>query len=137
MFANRQLYPMRACSTMDDDSGMLSVGASYYSASRRDCQTAATCDALWITETGGALRYAGLRQILERRSRKAGVPPIMPHSLRRLFASLATEDGMNPILLQRILGHSTLETTTRYIKTSAAQLQRAHGEHSPVDKAGL
>ena len=36
------------------------------------------------------------------------------HDLRHLFASRAQELGLNPILVQELLGHTTLEMTRRY-----------------------
>lgn len=36
------------------------------------------------------------------------------HDLRHLFSSRAQEDGTNPILVQEILGHATLDMTKRY-----------------------
>ena len=36
------------------------------------------------------------------------------HDLRHLFASRAQEAGMNPLLVQALLGHATLDMTNRY-----------------------
>ena len=36
------------------------------------------------------------------------------HDLRHLFSSRAQAAGMNPILVQEVLGHTTLEMTRRY-----------------------
>jgi integrase len=36
------------------------------------------------------------------------------HNLRHLFSSRAQEEGMNPLLVQEILGHTTLTMTKRY-----------------------
>lgn len=43
--------------------------------------------------------------------REAGLPPISLHSLRHTFATRCIEDGIHPKTLQRIMGHSKLETT--------------------------
>ena len=39
------------------------------------------------------------------------------HSLRHLFATLAEENGLNPLTVQTILGHSRLEMTRHYTHT--------------------
>ena len=39
------------------------------------------------------------------------------HSLRHLFATLAEENGLNPLTVQTILGHSRLEMTRHYTPT--------------------
>jgi site-specific recombinase XerD len=36
------------------------------------------------------------------------------HDLRHLFSSRAQEAGMNPLLVQEMLGHATLDMTKRY-----------------------
>jgi site-specific recombinase XerD len=41
---------------------------------------------------------------------------ITTHTARRTFATLSAARGMNPIILQRILGHATLNQTLDYIK---------------------
>jgi site-specific recombinase XerD len=88
---------------------------------------------LWCTETGDRMTYWALRQMLERRSIAANVPTLRAHALRRLFATLMTENGCNPVILQKMMGHSDLGTTVRYIRVSAAQQQKTHREHSPGD----
>ncbi len=37
-----------------------------------------------------------------------------PHDLRHLFTSRAQENGANPLLIQELLGHATLDMTRRY-----------------------
>jgi integrase len=41
----------------------------------------------------------------------------MVHSLRHMFATLAEENGLNPLTVQTILGHSRLEMTRYYTHT--------------------
>jgi integrase len=41
---------------------------------------------------------------------------ITTHTALRTFATLSAACGMNPIILQRILGHATLNQTLDYIK---------------------
>jgi integrase len=41
---------------------------------------------------------------------------ITTHTAWRTFATLSAACGMNPIILQRILGHATLNQTLDYIK---------------------
>ena len=75
----------------------------------------------------------GLRSILLRLSKKSGLH-ITPHSLRRTFATLALRAGMNPLHLQGLLGHTTLEMTRKYIQMVDDDLIKAHNEFSPIDK---
>ena len=51
-------------------------------------------------------------------AKRIGHPEITTvHSLRHLFATLAEEDGLNPLTVQTILGHSRLEMTRHYTHT--------------------
>ena len=53
-------------------------------------------------------------QILERRARAAGVKKFSPHDTRRTFASDALDAGIDLSVVQRLMGHSSPETTARY-----------------------
>ncbi len=46
------------------------------------------------------------------------IVPTSAHSLRHGFATYLAEEGANPAALQILLGHETLETTTRYVHAS-------------------
>lgn len=76
----------------------------------------------------------GLRSILLRISERSGVH-IAPHALRRTFATLALKAGMNPLHLQGLLGHSSLEMTRRYVQMMDEDLVEAHRMYGPVDHA--
>ncbi len=44
----------------------------------------------------------------------AGIPRARLHTLRATFASILLDDGQPPQVVQRLLGHQSLATTTRY-----------------------
>ena len=44
--------------------------------------------------------------------------PITVHGLRRAFATYLAESGANPAAIQILLGHESLDTTTRYVQAS-------------------
>jgi len=89
--------------------------------------------ALWLSEDGTRLTYWGLRQILRRRAKKAGVPAPSPHAFRRLFALQSLRSGLDVISLQRLLGHRDLSVIQRYLKQTVDDLREAHNRHSPGD----
>ena len=76
----------------------------------------------------------GLRSILLHISEQSGIH-IAPHALRRTFAILALKAGMNPLHLQGLLGHSSLEMTRRYVQMMDEDLVEAHRMYGPVDHA--
>ncbi|NLF02858.1 MAG: tyrosine-type recombinase/integrase [Anaerolineales bacterium] len=87
---------------------------------------------LWATKLGTRLRYAGLREIVRRRSRQAGVPAPSIHSFRRAFALSCLRQGMDVYSLQRLMGHSDLTVLRRYLAQTSDDLQQAHAKFGPV-----
>jgi site-specific recombinase XerD len=88
---------------------------------------------LFLVKGGKGMTPGGLRSILLRLSNRCGLH-ITPHALRRTFATLALRAGMNPLHLQALLGHTTLEMTRRYIQMLDEDLIKAHNAYSPIDK---
>ncbi|MBI5944638.1 MAG: tyrosine-type recombinase/integrase [Chloroflexi bacterium] len=89
--------------------------------------------ALFVTDEGERLRMAGLRQIMVRRSRLAGVPVPSLHSFRRAFALTMNRAGVDLLTIARLLGHSDLSILERYIKHTGEDLRGSHERGSPVD----
>lgn len=55
------------------------------------------------------------------------------HGLRHTFARLWIKNGGNTLQLQKILGHSTLEMTKRYVRLFGEDLKADFDEYSPLD----
>jgi site-specific recombinase XerD len=87
---------------------------------------------LFVTRDGLRFLPMGLRAIFQRLTKKTGIK-VTPHSLRRTFATMSLRAGMNPIHLQGLLGHSTLDMTRRYIQMVDDDLVEAHKLHGPID----
>jgi site-specific recombinase XerD len=58
--------------------------------------------------------------------------PISPHSLRHGFATYLAEAGANPAAIQVLLGHESLETTTRYVHASDNYARQAQKKFHPL-----
>ncbi|MBP9758107.1 tyrosine-type recombinase/integrase [Candidatus Dojkabacteria bacterium] len=58
--------------------------------------------------------------------------PTTPHSLRHGFATYMAEKGANPVAIQRLLGHESLQTTTRYVHSSDKFAQESHQKFHPL-----
>lgn len=92
------------------------------------------CPALWVTHEGTRITYSGLRMMLIRRSKQAGVPTPSIHSFRRAFAiNMLRSREVDLVTLANLLGHSSLSVLQRYLKQTNEDLRRAHRLASPVD----
>jgi len=90
---------------------------------------------LWATVRGTRLSYAGLREIVRRRAKRADVPAPSLHAFRRAFALLSLRAGANVYTLQRLMGHSNVSVLARYLALVEDDLRRAHETAGPVDHA--
>ena len=79
--------------------------------------------ALWVNANGKPLTRQGAWQILKQLCFKAGIEPLSPHRLRHAFATHLLAQGMSLRSLQKLLGHSDLTTTERYLDVEPAHLQ--------------
>jgi site-specific recombinase XerD len=55
------------------------------------------------------------------------------HAFRRTFALTLWRKGTNILSISRLLGHSSIEVTKRYIAVGNEDLQKAHALASPAD----
>ncbi len=58
--------------------------------------------------------------------------PISCHSIRHAFATYLAESGANPAAIQILLGHESLDTTTRYVHASDRYAERIHRKYHPL-----
>ncbi|HZJ41749.1 MAG TPA: tyrosine-type recombinase/integrase [Patescibacteria group bacterium] len=58
--------------------------------------------------------------------------PISAHSLRHGFATYLAEAGANPAAIQVLLGHESLDTTTRYVHASDLYAQKMQQKFHPL-----
>lgn len=74
------------------------------------------------------LEISGIEIIVREVGRRAGVK-IFPHKLRHTFATRAINRGMPVEVLQRLLGHESLDTTTIYAKVNDEEVKYSHGKY--------
>ncbi|MGI9051090.1 MAG: tyrosine-type recombinase/integrase [Ilumatobacteraceae bacterium] len=79
--------------------------------------------ALWLGAKG-VLTDSGLRQLLERRCRVAGIRAINPHLFRHTFAHEAKRRGMADDALMQIAGWRSAQMLHRYGASAAAERGR-------------
>ena len=65
--------------------------------------------------------------------KKLGIQiPTSAHSLRHGFATYLAEDGASPVALQVLLGHSSLNTTTKYVHATEKFAEETVKQHHPL-----
>lgn len=91
---------------------------------------------LFCTFKGGPLSYWGLRQIIRRLAERCGFTEerCNLHSIRHFAAREYLKQGGNLPALARILGHRTINTTSRYYAVyGSSELAEVHAAHSPLN----
>jgi integrase/recombinase XerD len=90
--------------------------------------------ALFVTDEGERLSYDGLRAVMTRRAKLAGIPPPALHGFRRAFTMNMLRAGVDLVTISRLLGHGDLQMLLLYAKQNAEDLRDAHAHASPADK---
>ena len=98
--------------------------------------------ALFIPYSGANVKSASRRispnylqaKIKEYRERLKINVPTSAHSLRHGFATYLAEKGANPAAIQILLGHESLDTTTRYVHASDRYAEETHKKFHPLSK---
>ncbi|MBD3299564.1 MAG: tyrosine-type recombinase/integrase [candidate division Zixibacteria bacterium] len=90
-------------------------------------------DHVFTTNRGTVLDPRNVMRILERIGNKVGVH-VSPHLIRHSGASHRAIAGMPAFLLQRLLGHTTIQMTEKYVHlVEDEKLKAAFKQFSPAD----
>lgn len=91
-------------------------------------------DPVFVTERGDAFTPSGLRQMVRRLGRAAGIESVRcsPHTYRHTASLWSLKEGMHPFALREMLGHTDLTMTQRYVALADADLREQHDRFSPV-----
>lgn len=92
---------------------------------------ASRCDnnpALFVTLDApyDRLKISGVEIRLRRLGKQLGLPRIHPHKFRRTMATRAIDKGMPIEQVQKILGHSQIDTTMQYAIVNQANVKASH-----------
>jgi len=90
-------------------------------------------DYLFCNLEGNQLTKNALNNIVSKYNRKRGVKTTGIHLFRHYFAKNYIQNGGNALKLQKLLGHSTLKETQRYVDLFGNDLQKDFDRFSPLD----
>ncbi len=104
----------------------------YLSEARPKLLKSKETSALFLNKSGGRLSVRSIDDLLQRCSRRAGLPEkITPHVLRHTFATHMLEGGADLRVVQELLGHSRLATTQVYTHVTQSQARKVYFEAHP------
>lgn len=85
---------------------------------------------------GAPLTRSGLLQLFERLESAAGLTRVRcsPHTMRHTFAVRYLNRGGDLATLQRMLGHTSLHMTMKYLNLARADIANKHRQYSPGDE---
>lgn len=93
------------------------------------------CEYVFQSTYGGKIKKQNLILSFNRISKRAGMKnSCSPHRFRHTFATNAVKANMDIFTLQRIMGHSTLLTTRKYVQLESNDLKRKHDKMNFVGK---
>lgn len=90
-------------------------------------------DYLFPNVSGEKLTTNALRHSFAKYCDSRGVNQTNIHGLRHSFADMSLDTGRNPFELQKMLGHSTLDMTRRYIRFNENKIEKDFDLHTPLD----
>ena len=74
--------------------------------------------------------------MLHRAAAAAGLKKVTPHILRHSFATHLLDAGTELRVIQVLLGHDNIQTTTRYARVSATMISKAKSPLERLPKTG-
>jgi site-specific recombinase XerD len=81
------------------------------------------------------LTVRSIQRIVIRYAERCGLPiTATPETLRHCFATYLAEEGGNPAAIQILLGHESLDTTTRYVHASDKYAEETQRKYHPLAK---
>ena len=90
-------------------------------------------DEVFLTQRHGPLTRQAFWALIKRYAVRAGIPSaaLSPHVLRHAFATHLLNHGADLRVVQLLLGHADITTTTIYTHVARERLKQLHAAHHP------
>ncbi|MFZ1500637.1 MAG: tyrosine recombinase, partial [Giesbergeria sp.] len=87
---------------------------------------------LFVTARGSGMTRVRFWGIVREHALRAGITaPLSPHTLRHAFATHLLNHGADLRVVQLLLGHADISTTTIYTHVARERLRELHARHHP------
>jgi integrase/recombinase XerD len=105
----------------------------YLASVRADLVGDGNSDAVFVTARRAPLSRQAFWHLIKRYAVKAGIASadLSPHTLRHAFATHLLNHGADLRVVQLLLGHSDITTTTIYTHVARERLKQLHARHHP------
>lgn len=87
---------------------------------------------LFLSKNGRPIDRIAVWRMIKENAKKARITKnIFPHTLRHSFATHLLDNGADLRIIQEMLGHSSIQSTDRYVHLSKTHIQHSFDKHHP------